>query len=90
MKPRFSNQQGTKLLAHIVTEEDGTFRYDGIGNLVADKDQGTVIDWTPYGKVREVHAKDDGVITKYRYDAAGNRTEKKITEKGSQFITRYN
>lgn len=47
------------------------------------------ISWTPYGKVREV-SKNDGTVVKFRYDASGNRIEKKLTKPdNTTIVTRY-
>src|SRR5690606_1683353 len=69
---------GTDFLAHIVADS-GMYQYDKIGNLILDQHEGVQISWTPYGKVREVRAKSDSLITAFRYDGAGNRIEKKVT-----------
>lgn len=76
------------LHAYIVGSDEGTYNYDAIGNLVADQEQGTVIQWTPYGKVRQVSA-SDGTLVTFRYDASGNRIEKKLTKNNTTTITRY-
>ncbi len=57
---------------------DGPYQYDAIGNLIADETEGVKISWTPYGKVREVKTKNDSIVVSYRYDAAGNRVEKRV------------
>ncbi|MDR7130070.1 RHS repeat-associated protein [Algoriphagus sp. 4150] len=63
----------------------GQYTYDAIGNLISDKEEGvTDIEWTPSGKVRKV-TKSSGSPIEFRYDAAGNRVEKK---QGTA-ITRY-
>jgi YD repeat-containing protein len=48
-----------------------------MGNLIEDKQEGTAIDWNVYGKVSQVR-KADGTTLSFRYDAAGNRVEKKV------------
>lgn len=77
--PNFSKAQGNSMYAHIVGAETLEYRYDAIGNLIADGEQGITISWTPYGKVRQVRSTRDNVTVSYRYDASGNRTEKKVT-----------
>ncbi len=69
-------------------EGDFTYTYDAIGNLITDSGEGTTITWTPYGKVRSV-THDDGTVVNYRYDAAGNRIEKRVTKNNDTQITRY-
>jgi len=66
----------------------GLYTYDAIGNLTNDGNEGVTISWTPYGKVRTVH-KGDSVTVNYRYDAAGNRIEKKVSKKSSVTVTDY-
>jgi RHS repeat-associated protein len=78
MDPNFDAREGSDVLAHIV-EDDGTFQYDKIGNLILDQDQGVQITWTPYGKVREVHTKGDSLVVDFKYDGTGNRIEKTVT-----------
>jgi len=82
--PQFKKANGKSFHAYIA--EDGPYHYDAIGNLILNEDEGTSISWTPYGKVREVKTKGDSVTVSYRYDAAGNRTEKRVstlTENGN-------
>src|SRR5690606_23453114 len=78
MDPDFESLEGTDFWAHIVADS-GMYRYDAIGNLVLDQHEGVKISWTPYGKVREVRARNDSLITTFRYDGAGNRIEKRVT-----------
>jgi len=66
----------------------GLYQYDAIGNLINDGNEGTIISWTPYGKVRTVH-KGDSITVNYFYDAAGNRVEKKVIKSNSTVATRY-
>ncbi|HTJ48126.1 MAG TPA: hypothetical protein VL443_01635 [Cyclobacteriaceae bacterium] len=78
MDPDFDAREGSDVLAHIV-EDDGTFQYDKIGNLILDQDQGVQITWTPYGKVRSIHTKGDSLVVNFIYDYTGNRIEKNLT-----------
>ncbi|MBD2769223.1 hypothetical protein IC235_15130 [Hymenobacter sp. BT664] len=87
MSLNFRSAQGTDFWAHIV--DNGTFQYDAIGNLVLDQDEGTKIQWTPYGKIRQVGVKDDSLLIRYRYDAAGNRVEKQVVVNNTITVTRY-
>src|SRR5690606_22113023 len=77
MDPDFESPEGTDFLAEIVADS-GMYQYDAIGNLILDQHEGVKIYWTPYGKVREVRAKNDSLITTFRYDGAGNRIEKRV------------
>jgi len=79
----------TNFRAYVIGEDEGTFNYDGIGNLVADQEQGTTIVWTPYGKIRSV-TKADGSKLTFRYDATGNRIEKRsVLASNTGTVTRY-
>jgi RHS repeat-associated protein len=80
---------GKGLTTTIVNEADGMFKYDAIGNLITDVEQNVTIAWTPYGKVRQV-TKGDGSTLTFRYDATGNRLEKKMRKAdGTGNVTRY-
>ncbi len=52
------------------------YGYDDIGNLIANKDDGTQVEWNVQGKVRRVKS-EGGFIVEYGYDGAGNRVFKK-------------
>ena len=69
-------------------DDNSTFTYDAIGNLISDSGEGTSIEWTPYGKVRSV-SHSDGTVVNYRYDATGNRVEKSVVSNDSSYTTRY-
>jgi RHS repeat-associated protein len=90
LDPDFSAYQDADFWAHIV-EDDGTYQYDAIGNLIKDQDQGLQISWTPAGLIREVHLKGDSLVMSYKYDGAGNRVEKKTAVRGavSPSVTNY-
>jgi RHS repeat-associated protein len=78
---------GTNRLQNLNGGPD--YQYDEIGNLTADPSQNvTSIDWTPYGKVREV-TKGDGTTVSFKYDGAGNRIEKSTTSGGATTTTNY-
>jgi RHS repeat-associated protein len=76
LHPQFNKANGKSFRAYAGA--DGPYQYDAIGNLVADETEGVKISWTPYGKVREVKTKNDSIVVSYRYDAAGNRVEKRV------------
>ncbi|WP_375577566.1 RHS repeat-associated core domain-containing protein [Marivirga tractuosa] len=63
--------------------------YDEIGNLVEDVQEGTTIEWTPYGKVRTVTKAAENLTINYRYDAAGNRVAKIVDKDGEVTTNRY-
>ncbi|OOG76500.1 hypothetical protein B0E43_08415 [Algoriphagus sp. A40] len=72
-------------LRQTASAQGDNYTYDQIGNLTADVAGGvTNIEWTPSGKVRKV-TKSTGSPLEFRYDAAGNRVEKKQ----GTVITRY-
>ena len=72
-------------LRQTASAQGNNYEYDAIGNLTKDVSGGvTNIEWTPSGKVRKV-TKSTGSPIEFRYDAAGNRVEKK---QGTT-ITRY-
>ncbi|WP_339869279.1 RHS repeat-associated core domain-containing protein [uncultured Algoriphagus sp.] len=72
-------------LRQTASSQGDNYTYDQIGNLTKDVGDGiTNIEWTPSGKVRKV-TKSSGSPIEFRYDASGNRVEKK---QGTA-ITRY-
>ena len=84
---------GKGVTTEMVDQSNGSnenlFTYDAIGNLIGDVEQGVAIEWTPYGKVRKV-TKGDGSTLTFRYDATGNRLEKKMQKAdGTGNVTRY-
>ncbi len=87
--PEFRAPEDADFYAHILDEDEGTYMYDAIGNLVADQLAGTRIQWTPYGKIREVRTKVDSVVMSFRYDGLGNRIEKRVARPDTTYVTRY-
>jgi len=88
LSPNFRAAQGTDFRAYV--DGGGSFQYDGIGNLILDQQEGTRISWTPYGKIREVRVKGDSLVTRFRYDAMGNRVEKRVLLADTTYsLTRY-
>jgi len=86
IKSAFSIQGGSSL--EIDKAEGGTYKYDAIGNLIRDEQEGTNIIWNVYGKIKQVD-KADGSRLEFVYDAAGNRIAKKVTKGGSSSTTHY-
>lgn len=85
----FDIQSNATFRAYVLPDDEGAFNYDAIGNIIWDQDKGVKISWTPYGKVRQV-SKNDGTVINFRYDASGNRIEKKmIRPDNTTIITRY-
>jgi hypothetical protein len=67
----------------IDKQKPGNYRYNAIGNLVADDSAGiTKINWDAYGKIASVEKGSN--ITTYGYDPTGNRIVK--TENGKTTI----
>ena len=88
LSPNFRANQGGNMWAHLV-EDDGQYQYDAIGNLVLDQQEGVQIEWTPYGKIRQVKVRGDSLLIRFRYDASGNRVEKQVVLEDSTYATRY-
>ncbi len=84
----FSAPLGSDFLAQLKPGL-GTYIYDAIGNLVRDYEQGVKIEWTPYGKIRKVHSRNDSVVVTFRYDGSGNRVEKNVVKPDTSYVTRY-
>jgi RHS repeat-associated protein len=76
LKAGFEAREGGQLELRV--EESGNYVYDAIGNLIEDKAEGSTIEWNGYGKVGRVR-KQDGTTLTFRYDASGNRIEKRVT-----------
>ena len=89
VSPDFRAASGADFYAHVLDDTEGTFLYDGVGNLVADQDQGIRISWTPSGKIREIRSQVDSTVISYRYDAASKRVEKKVVKDNQTSLTRY-
>jgi RHS repeat-associated protein len=86
-QPDFGTEDGAEFTAMIT--DDIPYIYDAIGNLILDQTEGVSISWTPYGKVREVRSHNDSILVKFRYDATGNRVEKRVEKTDTTLITRY-
>ncbi|MEM1408114.1 MAG: LamG-like jellyroll fold domain-containing protein, partial [Bacteroidota bacterium] len=72
----------------LESQSTANYSYDEIGNLTADAQAGTNIEWTVYGKVDEVTKGTGG--TEFTYDAAGNRVKKHTTDEfGNTYTTFY-
>lgn len=87
LQNNFEAEEGMDFAAYI--PEDGPFVYDAVGNLIADEEEGSKISWTAYGKVRDVKTRNDSVVVRFKYDATGNRIEKRVEKYDTTLITRY-
>jgi len=80
---------GTNRLRLVVADPSAnTYRYDAIGNLTRDEQEGTNIIWNAYGKVKQVDKADGSRLT-FSYDAAGNRISKTVTKDNKTTTTHY-
>ena len=80
---------GTNRLRSVVADASATtYRYDAIGNLTRDEQEGTNIIWNVYGKIKQVDKQDGSRLT-FSYDAAGNRISKQLTKAGRTTTTHY-
>lgn len=88
-EPGFDIQTNATFRAYVLGDDEGAFNYDANGNMIWDQEKGVQVSWTPYGKVRST-SKSNGTVVTYRYDAAGNRIERKMVKAdASVIITRY-
>lgn len=67
----------------LETQPDAdNYLYDGIGNMMTDKQEGMVINWNVYGKISEIKRLTPTINTKpeirFTYDASGNRIRKEV------------
>ncbi|MBT0813141.1 hypothetical protein KIH41_17770 [Litoribacter ruber] len=82
----YSYYENTNKLRNVDGGSGNNYTYDEVGNLISDSSEGiTGIEWTPYGKVRSVN-KSDGTKLEFRYDAAGQRIEKKVGESMQRYV----
>ncbi|MEN7549991.1 RHS repeat-associated core domain-containing protein [Rapidithrix thailandica] len=73
----------------IANQNAGNYTYDEVGNLIQDQSENIrSIEWNISGKVTKV-LKENGGMTEYRYDAAGNRIYKAVTVGGEIKSTHY-
>ena len=89
-KLRYKYYEGSNKLAQVSDDEisSGTddlkpgqaadnYWYDAIGNLIKDKQEHiSGIDWTVYGKIKQINKDDGNPSISYSYDASGNRISK--------------
>ena len=76
----------------IDNQPENNYTYDAIGNLVGDVQEDiTKIDWTVYGKVSRIIKNTSGQdrITRFQYDAAGNRIKKSHEDANGNITNTY-
>jgi RHS repeat-associated protein len=79
---------GTVLVDLKNQDNTDNYVYDGIGNLIQDKQAGiSSIEWTVYGKIKRILKTNVEIV--YSYDAAGNRVYKAETVGGKTNQTWY-
>ena len=67
----------------IDNQNTGNYTYDRIGNLKTDAAEGiNNINWTVYGKIKDITKTAANTTIQYSYDPGGNRTTKKVTISG--------
>lgn len=73
------------------TQTNGNYAYDAIGNLTKDVAAGIStggIQWTPYGKIKQVTNATYRI--EYLYDAMGNRVrQKRVKLSDNSYVTTY-
>jgi RHS repeat-associated protein len=68
---------GDPYSSDISTQAVHNYTYDAIGNLIKDNAEGiTKIDWTVYGKIKQITFGNGKPNLLFRYDASGNRISK--------------
>lgn len=85
VSPTIAIPSGTNVKLRIA----GSLEYDAIGNLTKNESDNMSVTWTPQGKVRQVTNNTTATVTSFRYDAMGNRVEKKVVSGAVTKITRY-
>jgi YD repeat-containing protein len=88
---RLQNVQNYASSASTLTPGQATnnYQYDSTGQLVADKAGHIKIQWTPYGKVRQVLDTITNNPINFTYDGNGNRVFKDIVHKVSSQIEEH-
>lgn len=70
------------------TQAPGNYRYDAIGQLYRDTDEGIDnIKWTVTNKVKQITK--GGVTIDFDYDAMGNRVAKHVTQSNDDKVSSY-
>jgi RHS repeat-associated protein len=97
----YSYEPGTNKLNHVhdnvpsakyTMDIDGqlpdNYAYDNSGNLTNDIKEGSIIAWTPYGKVESIDL-GSGKVTLFEYDAMQNRIKKEVNNGEGSIVTTY-
>ncbi|MDQ8051434.1 MAG: RHS repeat-associated core domain-containing protein [Pedobacter sp.] len=67
--------------------KDSSYGYDAIGNLISNPQEDiTNIDWTVFGKIRQITKTTSTQNIAYTYDPAGNRVSKTINGKATYYV----
>jgi len=73
----------------IGNQPNDNYRYDNIGNLIADADEHiSEIKWTVYGKIASIAKNNGSPNVSYQYDASGNRITKSLSNGNNTFYVR--
>ncbi|MBT0813075.1 RHS repeat-associated core domain-containing protein, partial [Litoribacter ruber] len=82
----YSYYENSNKLRNVDGSAGNNYTYDEIGNLISDASEGiTGIEWSLYGKIRSV-SKMDGTKIEFRYNASGNRIQKKTGESTQNYV----
>lgn len=73
----------------IGTQSPDNYKYDEIGNLIRDDQEGLDIEWTPTGKIAKITNNNNGQIITFAYDPMGNRIMKTVNDGGQEKRTYY-
>ncbi|WP_431244381.1 thrombospondin type 3 repeat-containing protein [Flavobacterium sp. P21] len=65
--------------AYIISDNSThNYKYDNIGQLIEDRNEGLTINWRVDGKVDKVSNSKSGVTINFEYDGLGNRIAKRV------------
>ncbi|MBC7383498.1 MAG: hypothetical protein H7296_11005 [Bacteroidia bacterium] len=68
----------TNYTTDIDAQSTGNYKYDKVGNLVADNAENLAISWSVYGKIKDITK--GSAITKYTYGPTGSRIIKEYVD----------
>jgi RHS repeat-associated protein len=73
----------------IKNQQIGNYKYDNIGNLLSDEQEGiSKIEWNSYGKILEITKSAESSLS-FQYDATGNRWVKSFVKDGIEELNYY-
>ncbi|MEO8666753.1 MAG: RHS repeat-associated core domain-containing protein, partial [Ignavibacteria bacterium] len=79
------NVSATKYTTDIDNQNANNYTYDAIGNMTSEAAENiTNIKWNVYGKILNITK--SGAVTRYVYDASGNRTMKQTTTDTTVYV----